>query len=69
MQGINRKADMVSIRISRETRDALSSIKYTGQSYDSIMRQLIGFMNEAIYTSGYDGWTLKALFPNRRYET
>lgn len=38
MQGINRKADMVSIRISRETRDALSSIKDNGQSYDSIIR-------------------------------
>lgn len=48
MQGINRKADMVSIRISRETRDALSSIKYNGRSYDSIIGQLIEFMNEAI---------------------
>ena len=29
---------MVSIRISRETRNALSSIKDNGQSYDSIIR-------------------------------
>jgi hypothetical protein len=60
---------MVSIKISRETKDVLRSIKYRGQSYDSIIRELIKFINEAIYTSGYDGWTLKALFPNRRYET
>ena len=47
---------MVSIRISRQTKDALSSIKQKDQSYDSITRELIEFMNGGIYTSGYDGW-------------
>ena len=69
MQEVNKKRDIVSIRVSRETRDVLSSIRYRGQSYDSIIRELIRFMNEGIYTSGYDGWALKVLFPDRRYET
>ncbi len=31
MQDVSKKPDMVSIRISRETRDALSSVKYSGK--------------------------------------
>jgi len=59
MQDVSKKPDMVSISIGRETMDALNSVKYSGQSYDSIIRELF-------YTSGYDGWALKALFSNTR---
>lgn len=66
---VRKKTDTVSIRVSRETHEALSRIKHPGQSYDSVIRELIRFMKEGIYISGYDGWSIKTLFPNINYET
>ncbi len=40
------KEKRASVNLSRATKDALDSIKHTGQSYDGLIRELLRFRKE-----------------------
>ena len=56
---MNAEARRRSLNISKQTKDLLSSIKHTGQSYDGLIQDLVKYWKEGKRMEGKSGIRLE----------